>query len=311
MMDVSQALNRRKLAIIGPGAIGSCIAAALQEIGHEVLFVARTGFDRLRLDGPNQRLDFPAQFLKSVDDFAGIDLLILATKAHQTASTLPALTAAVRQGVPILIAQNGVDQFERTEALIRAALAANERATLLPKLIPAVVYCSAHRLAPGHVVREGQAKLILPADELSEVAVQIFAGSFMDVQQSLDWTSAAWGKLLMNASIGAVCVLTRRDMDVLHDAHAAKLVVSLMDEIVAVGRATGATFPDQASAQVLDAALKTSAGHMPSIAQDRLAGVATEWVARNEVVVRLASRYGIAVPLNAAITTLMRLGEPS
>ena len=50
--------------------------------------------------------------------------------------------------------------------------------------------------------------------------------------------------------------------------------------------------------------------HYPSITQDRMAGLPTEWRARNEVVVRLARRHDIAVPLNEALTTLLRLGEP-
>ncbi|MFM9864471.1 MAG: ketopantoate reductase C-terminal domain-containing protein [Micropepsaceae bacterium] len=37
---------------------------------------------------------------------------------------------------------------------------------------------------------------------------------------------------------------------------------------------------------------------MGSIVVDRLNGRATEWVARNEVVLRLAAKHGIAVPLN-------------
>jgi ketopantoate reductase len=47
-----------------------------------------------------------------------------------------------------------------------------------------------------------------------------------------------------------------------------------------------------------------------SIVVDRLNGVPTEWQARNEVVVRLAAKHGIAVPLNEFACNLMRAGEP-
>jgi 2-dehydropantoate 2-reductase len=49
---------------------------------------------------------------------------------------------------------------------------------------------------------------------------------------------------------------------------------------------------------------------LSSITRDRLAGLATEWQARNQVIVRKAARHGIAVPLNQALTTLLRVSEP-
>jgi 2-dehydropantoate 2-reductase len=299
-----QSLPVQRIAIVGPGSIGCCIAAALMERGHEVIFVARSGFDQLLLEGPDGKRTFPARCTTEVKDLEGIDLLVLTTKAHQTATVAPYLLKVALQGVPIFVVQNGVDQVERTEAILRAESPSLQPDELACLIVPAVVYCSAHRRAPGHAVREGQAKLILPKAARGEHIASLFESTFVEIQLSNDWTSAAWGKLLMNASIGALCVLARRNMDVLHDAQAAELAVALMKEIIAVGRAAGARFSDDAAQEVLQGAIRNSAGHMPSIAQDRLAGLPTEWVARNDVVVRLGARYGVAVPLNAAMTTL-------
>ncbi len=310
MPNLHQSVSAKRIAILGPGSIGCCVAGAAHEQGHEVLFIVRKTFDHFQLSGPDRLVEFAPRCITEVDAFDAVDLLILATKAHQSYSVAPFLKKAAMRGTPILIAQNGVDQIERTEAVLRGTTAAVAPRAVAPRLVPAVVYCSAHRLGPGHAVREGQAKFILPTGELGDEVAGLFAGSFLDIQLSADWTSAAWGKLLMNASIGAICVLARRDMDVLHDVQASELSLALMDEIILVGRAAGARFSENASVDVLRAASKTSAGHMPSIAQDRLAGLPTEWVARNEVVVRLGVHYGVPTPLNAAMTTLLRLGEP-
>jgi 2-dehydropantoate 2-reductase len=310
MTELSKSSPAKRIAILGAGSIGCCVAGAAYERGHEVTFIVRRGFDRFELNGPERSLVFAAHCITQLDELADIDLLVLSTKAHQGDSVAPFLDRAARRGTPILIAQNGVDQVERTEAILLGASELNNPRTCTSRLVPAVVYCSAHRLGPGHAVREGQAKFIVPAGELGDEVASLFAGSFLDVQLSEDWTSAAWAKLLMNASIGAICVLTRRDMDVLHDTQASALSLALMEEIIIVGRAAGARFSESAAADVLKAALRTSAGHMPSIAQDRLVGLPTEWVARNEVVVRLGALYGVPVPLNAAMTTLLRLGEP-
>ncbi len=286
------------------------MAGAAHEQGHEVLFIVRKAFDHFHLNGPEGSVEFAAHCITQLDELQDIDLFVLATKAHQTDSVTAFLQWAADRGTTILIAQNGVDQLDRTEAILQTGSEQNEPRTHTSRLVPAVVYCSAHRLGPGHAVREGQAKFILPMGALGNEVESLFAGSFLDIQLSADWTSAAWGKLLMNASIGAICALARRDMDVLHDAQASALSLALMEEIIIVGREAGARFSENAAAEVLKAALKTSAGHMPSIAQDRMAGLPSEWVARNEVVVRMGARYGVPVPLNTAMTTLLRLGEP-
>jgi len=75
-----------------------------------------------------------------------------------------------------------------------------------------------------------------------------------------------------------------------------------------VGRDHGVA---RAADRLVTGMVKAAGHHYPSITQDRMAGLPTEWQARNEVVVRLARRHDIAVPLNEALTTLLRLGEPA
>lgn len=294
------------MLLVGPGSIGCCVAAALLSRGHELVFAARTPFERLRLAMPEGALDFEARCIGTPEDCGPVDLVVLATKAHQTDGVAAWLRWAAERAVPILVAQNGVDHLERTRAVVAGGGAASRE----PVIVPAVVYCAAHREGPGQAVLEGTATLIVPDDAAGRQTAALFDGSFMRVDVSQDWTTAAWTKLLLNASVGAVCALTGQTMDVLRDAGAAALVTALIDEAVAVGRAEGATFPEGTAQRVLERSLKSIGAHRPSIAQDRLAGLPTEWVARNEVVVRLGARHGVPVPLNAAMTTLLRLGEP-
>jgi 2-dehydropantoate 2-reductase len=84
-----------------------------------------------------------------------------------------------------------------------------------------------------------------------------------------------------------------------------------MTEAAEVGRSEGAHLPDDIADVVLGGIRAMAADHHSSIVVDRLAGRPTEWEVRNDVVVRKAAEHGIAVPLNQAMTTLLRLGEPS
>lgn len=296
---------KRRIALIGPGSIGCCVAAALLGRGHELVFAARVPFERLRLDTPGGLLDFAAHCVGTPQELGSIDAAVLTTKAHQTVSAQSWLLAVAAQRVPIFVAQNGVDQAERTLKILADGGAAG-----LPAVVPSVVYCAAHRRGPGHAVLEGAATLIVPATDDARMMASLFEGSFIRIDVVEDWVTAAWNKLLINASLGPLCALTGRTIDVLADPGAASLAQALVEEVIAVGRAAGAKFDDGIAQLVLQRALKNGAGHSSSIAQDRLAGLPTEWVARNEVVVRLGAKYGIPVPLNSAMTTLMRLGEP-
>ncbi len=178
-------------------------------------------------------------------------------------------------------------------------------------LAPTIVFCPAERLAPGHVRLSGRAALTVPDDRAGRFVASVFDGSYVKVRTSADWLTDAWIKLLSNCAGGAVTTLARGSNRLLDDPDAAELCRGLMSEAAAVGRAEGARLPDDIADIVMAGIRSMAADHHSSIVVDRLAGRPTEWRVRNEIVVRKAAEHGIAVPLNHAMTTLLRLGEPS
>ena len=87
------------------------------------------------------------------------------------------------------------------------------------------------------------------------------------------------------------------------------LAVALVDEVMAVGRAEGASFPDTFAADAI-AYLRGPVGeHWTSMAQDRRDGRPMEWEARNAVVGRIGRRHGIPTPYNDALTALLALAD--
>jgi len=298
---------RRRIALIGPGAIGCCLGAALLEQGHELIVAARQHFAELTLTHGDRKLTFPVRCAAGPDELASVDLAVLATKAHQTPGAVDWLSAVATAGVPILIAQNGVDHCKRITSELAAAGVAVSGALL----VPAVVYLPAHRVAPGHAVLEGRATLAVPTEPAAEAFAEAFGHGLVRVDLVEDWLTAAWIKLLMNAASGAVTTPLGRSLDVLRDPEAARLARALMTEAARVGRAEGARLPEDIAERLVENMVKHAGHHYPSITQDRMAGLPTEWQVRNEVIERLADHHGIDVPLNRALTTLLRLGEPS
>ena len=133
--------------VIGAGAIGGAVGGRLHQNGHSVVLVARgPHFDALSQRGlllrdPDTEVTLDVLVISdpAAVDWGRDDVVLLATKTHQTMAALDRLAAVAPPDVPIVCVQNGVT---------------NERMAL--RLFPAVhgvmVLLPAVHLEPGSVV---------------------------------------------------------------------------------------------------------------------------------------------------------------
>jgi 2-dehydropantoate 2-reductase len=287
------------VAVIGPGAIGCAFAAAACQAGHAVSIAARTPFAALDVTYPGGHVQGAVRTLL-FEEARPVPVVMLATKAHQTLAATPWLKALCGQGTVLAVLQNGVEHLARVQPLVAQGV----------EIVPAMVACPSDRSAPGVAVVTGPARLDVPPGAASEQFARVFDGSFAEVRIVEDWLTSAWGKLVLNAVGGGIGVLTRRGNEVLKDEGIARLYRALAAEVAAVARAEGAKLPDDIGERLYAMISRGPHLHTPSIVVDRLNGRPTEWVARNEVVLRLAVKHGIAVPLNDLVCNLIRAGEP-
>ncbi len=294
------------IAIIGPGSIGAAMAVALHQRGHGVALIARQVRDEVtvHIDGDYEpsKVVVPGVPVTSSEDLSGFDAAILATKTTHVDAAAPWIRAAHGAGLPVYIAQNGIDHRERLQGVVGPD----------PEglLVPVVVYLAAHRDASGAVHVGGPGRLVVPAGPWSERLADWLDPSLLEVRATRDFTTHAWRKLLVNASSGVLGVLCGRGLGVAHDPEARAVLVALMTEAAEVARAEGAEFGPDIAEELASVIGSSTGDHLPSIAQDRRDGLVSEWRERNEIIVRLAERHGIEVPLNRLTTTLIRLGEP-
>lgn len=135
-----------RYVVIGAGAIGGATGGRLHQHGHDVVLVARGPHlealerDGLRLRDPEREvvLDVPTVGEPAGVDWSGDDVVLLATKTHQTPAALDQLVAVAPPDVPILCLQNGV---------------ANERMALrlFPNVHGVMVLLPASHVDPGVV----------------------------------------------------------------------------------------------------------------------------------------------------------------
>ena len=298
------------VAVIGPGAIGLVVAVALIEAGHRPLLAARTPFDHIDYRPEGDHAGAPRQAVAGVDfdlvtdpaaSAGPVDVIFVATKIHQTADASGWLAALCGDGSVVAAVQNGIDHRERLAAWVSA-----------DAVVPVVVNLPADRTAPGVVKSGGRPNLTVPADPGGQRVAAALDESFLPIRllDDAEFRTALWTKLAINSSLGVIGVLSGAANGAIADPEARWLFHSLVSEVAAVAHAEGVELPADLADRLYERIVDGAPDHRSSIAVDRAAGRPTEWRSRNQVVVELAARHGIEVPLNRAGTALIRLGEP-
>jgi 2-dehydropantoate 2-reductase len=284
-----------RIACVGVGAIGGAIAAPLAASGrHDVVLCVREPFERLVVESPARRIEVQARCETDPARVEPADWVLLATKAQDVPGAAKWLTALCRAGSAIAVLQNGVEHRERLAPFAGPA-----------EVLPVIVELPAARSAPGRIRMRAGARLTVPADAAGDRFAALFAGTDVAVEVTSDFARAAWRKLCLNASSGALTALTGRTIEVLHAPGMAELARGIMLECVAVARAEGAALADAVADEILARLLALPAGSGNSMLYDRLAGRPLELDARNGAIVRLGARHGIATPLNFAVCALL------
>jgi 2-dehydropantoate 2-reductase len=280
-----------RVAVVGPGAIGATVAAAVRRAGAGLLLCGRTPHERLvvELEGGGTEI-VPGPVLTDPAALPGsADVVLVAVKAHQTDGAAPFLRALCREGTVVVVLQNGVEQRELVGPHAPGAT-----------VLPAVVWVPVEAVAPGHVRVRGDLRLTLP----DEPAARAVAGLIPGVELAPDFATHAWRKLAINAVAGLM-VLVRRRAGMFRRPDIRTLARELALETLAVARAEGADLPDAVADELVDefAAYPEDLGS--SILFDAEAGRPLEWDARNGVVVRLGARHGVPTPVSDVIVPLL------
>ena len=300
MAQTAPARQRASVAVIGLGNIGSVVAGCLAHAGrHEVIAcVRRPLLDSLTVERPEGTVEVPLAALTDPETATPVDWVLLATKAHHTASAAPWLARLCRPSTRVAILQNGIDHAARVAPFIGAATT-----------VPIMVYFNGERLAPDrvrmrHVGDDGDFEAL--DDAGGQAFAQLFDGTSLSVRLLADFKTQAWRKLLINSVANPMTCLTLRRQEVLRrpDIHA--LCLAVLEEAAAVARADGARIADDEPARTMAKLLTFGPELGTSSYFDRLAGRPLEVEALTGAIVAAGLRLGIPTPLNAALLALLR-----
>jgi len=282
------------IALVGPGAIGTTLAAALHEVGRTLTICGRTAHEFLELISDGGRIVVPGPV---VTDPASItstyDLVFVAVKTTQIESIGPWLSALCSPQTVICVLQNGVEQ----KALFAPYLSGSS-------LLPSVVWFPAERETSALVRLRGKARLTLPDIPATNIVLSALRGTWCSVEVSGDFTSIAWRKLLQNAVAGLM-VLTGRRAGIFSRTDITELSLAYLGECLKVARAEGAALGDEVPQHIINGFHHAPADLGTSILVDRKADHPLEWDSRNGIIQRRGRVHGIPTPMSDLIVPLL------
>jgi len=287
------------IAVVGVGAIGGAMAAALGDAGHQPTLCVRTYFPQLSRTLNGETREYAHPVCTDPDNVFPTDWVLLCTKAHQNEGAARWLRALVGPETRVAVMQNGIDHVERVSGYVAA-----------DRAVPCIIFLPSLVEKPG-VIRQARSGTVrVPESPAGRALADLFGGQeAVGVEPTADFTSAVWSKLVLNAVGGAICALVLKPLSAVAATEVRELSTGLIEEIMRVGRAEGATFADDFVEKTFETYRGPIGAHWTSMAADRRDGKLMEWEARNAVVGQLGRRHGIPTPLNDALTALLAVSD--
>ena len=313
-------------AVIGAGAIGAYVGAALDRGGSTVTLVARgahlAAMQTAGVQVLSERGDFSARprAVGSIADVGPVDVVILALKAQQIAAIADQLASLNHDRTVVIAMQNGIPwwYFQRHGGPLegRSIEAVDPGGVLARTIDPArilgcVIYSSTEIIEPG-VIRhlEGTRYSLGEPDRTVSERAKAIAGDFvaggLKAPVEADIRKDIWVKLLGNAAFNPISALTRATLVAMAEDPGVRAVVAeMMAESIAIAAALG-TPVDIAIDKRIDGSRRVGA-HKTSMLQDLEAGKALELDAIVGAVVELGALAGVPTPATAHVYALARL----
>jgi 2-dehydropantoate 2-reductase len=297
-----------RLAVVGAGAIGGFLAAALAKAGVPVAVVARGAhLEAIKRHGLSVESDLgsfttPVEASDDLATLGAFDALLLTFKAHQWPRFLPMLQPFADTPTTIVTLQNGVPFWYVRQPPLRSVDPEGAIGRLFAddRVVGGVVHVSGEVVAPGVIRQSGGLRYVLgnpsgAPNAGAEPLVDVLHAAGIAAELDTNIRATVWLKLVNNAGLNSTSVLRRSTIKpMLADTGARAQVRRLMTEALSVGQAMKVVSEVDVDARIDYAArlqdVKTST------LQDYERGRRLELEPILGAIIELAERYRVAVP---------------
>ena len=298
-----------KVMVLGAGALGCYFGARLQDVGHDVAYVARKEHlaamrsDGLRVESPLGDIRLPQVRAVATPEEAGpADLVLFMVKTYDAERAAASLAPMMQPHTVVVTAQNGVS----AQPMLAAAVG---RAAVLPGAVympadikvPGVIRHSAafHRIVFGPWEAEA-----MPRAREVEAA---FKAAGVDARVSDDIWALLWEKFVMMSANSAITTLTRLDIGPIRETpETLELLRRLADETFRIARAAYPAVREDAAEKALDFLLREAPPTMhASMLDDLRRGKRLELPWLSGEVVRRGRALGVDTPAHEIVVAAL------
>jgi 2-dehydropantoate 2-reductase len=299
-----------RITIVGAGGVGGYFGAKLAKSGCEVGFVARGAhLAAMRQNGlcvESQLGNLCIPEVRASDDpaaFGAPDYVLLCVKLWDTEPAVRALAKVVGPQTAVLSLQNGVQKDD----LLRKLL--GDKAVM-----GGVAYIGSGIARPGVIRHTGTIQRLLFGEfdgSRSQRAAALLAActrAGIEAELSDDVRRAIWEKFVFIVGLSALTSTTRQTIGpVRGNARTRALLLEIMQETVAVGRARGVNLPEDYAQKRLAFVDSLPPEMTSSMHNDLEAGKRLELDWLSGGVVELGKAANVPTPMNRAVSAILAL----
>lgn len=298
-----------RIAFMGSGGLGGYFGARLCKGGSDVHFIARGKHlqamrsEGLRVEGP-EPIHIPR--VKATDDpgeVGVVDFVMLCVKLWDTEAALDQIRPMVGSGTTIISFQNGVlkDQY------LRAAYDAAQ-------IMGGVGYVATTIDRPGVIRQTGPMQRLLFGEfdgrrsPRGEALLEACLAGGIKAELSENILGEIWQKYVFLVGLSGTTATIRKPIGPIRENPQTRaLLLDVMREVVAVGRALGVDLPEDYAEVRLKLADDVANDMTSSMHHDLERGNPLEvrWLSGG--VVELGQRNGVPTPINRTIADILAL----
>lgn len=303
-----------KITVVGPGALGSLVAAFLRNKTKEDIWLLdnlterakKISRDGIKVEGISGSFTAKVNATADVKDIGACDLVIICVKSYSTEDACREIKDIVSEKTSVLTLQNGIGNVQ-----ILNDYFGEER------VIAGVTNHGSTLIGPGHVRHAGKGETTIgKADgkvlgSIREIA-SILTKAGLETKVSRDIDSVIWSKLIINVGINALTGITRLNNGALTEHEGCRQVLrSAVQESVKVVKRKRIKLLYDDPIQKVESVCKATAENVSSMLQDILNKKRTEIEFINGAIVRQAKALNIPTPVNDVLTNLIKTIESS
>jgi 2-dehydropantoate 2-reductase len=302
-----------KIVVVGPGAIGSLLAAYLSKSPEEVHLFDKDSAraqqlteQGIKIEGVSGSWQAKVKATAKVDDIGPAEFIIICVKSYDTQKAAKAIEPLVGKDSLIITLQNGIGNIETISEQFSPALVA-AASTNMGANLRDIGYLR-HAGMGETVLGRLDGKITFNLRQLRE----IFNKVGLLTRISRDIEGLLWSKLIINVGINALTAITALNNgrlieyewthEILRDAVTEAVKVAKRKRIKLI-------FDDPLGK--VESVCEATAKNISSMLQDVLKGKRTEIDFINGVIIRQAHSLGIPTPVNEVLYRLVKTIETS